>query len=183
MASKAFEEAMKVDIVYCTRIGKQKLGYNRNISITLSKCDDKEWIMGIKSKLQQGIYINNEYPIHVKRARDKLHPILRYAKSLLNYRDKSKIKGDHLVINAVNCGIQDIDKLSSDFAAYKAAQKENDHCIAFHGELSPYSNFHHSKFMINNNTYHSVEQWIQFQKAMLFGDSLTANQILACSTP
>ena len=161
MASKALEEAMKVDIVYCMRIGKQKLGYNRHISITLSRCDDKERIMGTKSKLPQGIYINNEYPIHVKRARDKLHPILRYVKSLPNYRDKSKIEGDHLVINGVNYGIQDIDKLPSDILAYKSAQKENDHCIAFH-----HSNFHHSKFMINNSTYHSAEQWIQFQKAI-----------------
>ena len=147
---------MKVDIVYCMRIGKQKLGYNRNIFITLSRHDDKERIMGIKSKLPQEIYINNEYPIHEKRARDKLHPILRYVKSLPNYRDKSKIKGDHLVINRVNCGIPDIDKLPSDIAAYKAAQKENNHYIAFHRELIPYSNFHHSKFMINNNQYHSA---------------------------
>ena len=178
MASKTLEGAVKVDIVYCTRIGKQKFGYNRKISIKLSRHDDREQIMGIKSKLPQGIYINNDYPIHVKRARDKLHPILRYAKSLPNYRDKSKIKGDHLLINEVNYGIHDIDKLPSDIVAYKAAQKENNHYIAFHGELSHYSNFYHSKFTINNNTYHLAQQWIQFQKAMLFGDSLTANQIL-----
>ena len=30
--------------------------------------------------------------------------------------------------------------------------------------------------------YHSSEQWIQFQNVMLFGDSLTANQILSCNT-
>ena len=40
-----------------------------------------------------------------------------------------------------------------------------------------------SEFIINNHTYHCLEQWIQFQKAMLFGDSFTANQILTCDTP
>ena len=74
--TSALDEAMKVDIVYCSRIGRQKLGKNRPISVTLSRRDDKEKIMGIKSKLPQGIYINNEYPIHIKRARDTLHPIL-----------------------------------------------------------------------------------------------------------
>ena len=62
MALKVLEEAMKVVIEYCMRIGKQKLGYNRNISITLSRCDDKERIIGIKSKLPQEIYITMNTP-------------------------------------------------------------------------------------------------------------------------
>ena len=79
--------------------------------------------------------------------------------------------------------LEDIHKLPLELAAYKGAQKENDTYIAFHGELSPYSNFHHSKFTVNNHMYHSSEQWIKFQKAMLFGDSMTVNQTLASSTP
>ena len=65
-------EAQRVDIVYCSRIGRQRLGQNRPISMMLNGRDDKEKIMSIKSKLPQGIYINNEYPLHVKRARDTL---------------------------------------------------------------------------------------------------------------
>ena len=76
-----------------------------------------------------------------------------------------------------------IHKLPTEIVVYKAAQKEDNKYITFHGELSPYSNFHHSRFPVNNHMYHSSEQWIQFQKAMLFGDSLTANQILSCNTP
>ena len=139
--------------------------------------------MGIKSKLPQGIYTNNEYLLHIKRVRDTLWPILRYAKTIPSYQDKCKIKGDHLVINRINYGIHDISKLPSERAAYKATQKEDDHYIAFHRELRPYSSFYQSKFTINNHSYFSSEQWIQFQKVMLFRDSLTANQILTCSTP
>ena len=93
------------------------------------------------------------------------------------------MEGDHLVINGTNYGTEDIHKLPSALVGYIAAQKEDDNTIAFMGELSLYSNFHHSKFTINNHTYHSAEQWIQFQKAMLFGDSFTANQILTSDTP
>ena len=93
------------------------------------------------------------------------------------------MEGDHLVINGTNYGIEDIHKLPPALAGYLATQKEDENTIAFMGELNPYSNFHHSKFKINNHTYHSSEQWIQFQKAMLFGDSFTANQILSCNTP
>ena len=69
-------------------------------------------------------------------------------------------------------------KLPPDLGAYKAAEKSNDTHIVFAGELSPYSNFHYSPFTINGQTYHSSEQWIQYQKALTFGDSYTANQIL-----
>ena len=53
----------------------------------------------------------------------------------------------------------------------------------FAGELSPYSNFHHSPFVVNGQRFHSSEQWVQYQKALTFGDSYTANQILQCETP
>ena len=93
------------------------------------------------------------------------------------------MEGNHLVINGTIYGLHDLHKLPPALSGYKAALKEDDHTIAFMGKLSPYSNFHRSKFIINNHTYHSSEQWIQFQKAMLFGDSFTANQILTCDTP
>ena len=94
--------------------------------------------MSIKNKLPHGIYINNEFSIPVKRIRDKLRPILLLAKSLPEYREKSKLEGDHLVINGTKYGIGDLSKLPSELAPYKAAQKENDQYIAFHGEMSPY---------------------------------------------
>ena len=73
--------------------------------------------------------------------------------------------------------------MPTDLAAYKAAEKSNDTHIVFSGELSPYSNFHHSPFIINGQQFHSSEQWVQYQKALTFGDSFTANQILQCETP
>ena len=118
-----------------------------------------------------------------KESRDTLCLILRLVKSIPSYHDKSKIEGDHLVINGVNYGIQDIYNLPPELACYKVAQEEDDEFIAFQGELSPYSNFHRAKFVIDNHTSHSSEQWIQYKKAMLFGDTFTANQILTTSTP
>ena len=52
----------------------------------------------------------------------------------------------------------------------------------FAGELSTYSNFHSSPFTINGQSFHSSEQWVQYQKALTFGDSYTANQILQRDT-
>ena len=175
--------AKNIDITYCSRLGNSRLGQNRPVSVSLGHKEDKEKLMSIKTTLPQGIYINNEYPIHVKRARDTLRPILHLAKSIPSYRDKSKIEGDHLVINGIKYGLQDIHNLPPELVGYKAAQEEDEEFIAFQGELSPYSNFHHAKFIIDNHTHHSSEQWIQLKKAMMFGDMFTANQILTTSTP
>ena len=94
------------------------------------------------------------------------------------YREKSKMVSDKLIINGISYGIDNIHTLPLELAAYKAAEKSNETHLVFAGELSPYSNLHKSPFTINGQEFHSSEQWIQYQKALAFGDSYTANVIL-----
>ena len=77
-----------------------------------------------------------------------------------HYRDKCKLNNDKLIINGNSYQIEDISKLPSDLAAYKVAEKSNDTHLDFAGELSLYSNFHHSPFVINGQRFHSNEQWV-----------------------
>ena len=177
-ATKDLETAKQADITNCRRLGKYRPNYSRPISVTFSKRDDKELLLSNKRSLPDGIFANEEFPLHIKRNRDKLRPILRLAKTLPNYREKSKLVADKLIINGVTYGVDDIHSLPPELAAYKVAEKSNDTHIVFAGELSPYSNFHKSPFTINGQLFHCSEQWIQYQKALAFGDSYTANQIL-----
>ena len=94
------------------------------------------------------------------------------------YREKSKMVSDKLIINGISYGIDYIHTLPLELAAYKAAEKSNETHLVFAGELSPYSNLHKSPFTINGQEFHSSEQWIQCQKALAFGDSYTTNLIL-----
>ena len=94
------------------------------------------------------------------------------------YREKSKMVADKLFINGISYGVDDIPTLPPELAAYKAAERSNETHLVFAGELSPYSNMHRSPFIINSQQFHSSEQWIQYQKALAFGDSYTANLIL-----
>ena len=98
-------------------------------------------------------------------------------------KDKSKLEDHKLVINGVCYGVRDLTWLPAEQVPYKAVQHENQDNIIFHGELSPHSNFHNSPFVIDNQQFPSSEHWIQYRKALLFGDSFTANQILYSSTP
>ena len=177
------EKAKAIEITRCSRVGKFRHNNARPISITFGTKDDKEAFLLCKKKLPSGIFANDELPQHIKRRRDRLMPIYRLAKSIPHYRDKSRLINDKLIIDGKTYQIENIANLPTDLAAYKAAEKSNETHIIFSGELSPYSNFHHSPFIINGQHFHSGEQWIQYQKAMMFGDSFTANQILQSETP
>ena len=176
-------KAKGIEITSCTRIGRFRHNIARLISFTFSTQDDKESFLSCKRKLPTGIFANEELPPHIKRRRDHLMPIYRLAKSIPHYCEKCKLNNDKLIINGNSYQIEDISKLPADLAAYKAAEKLNDTHLVFAGELSPYSNFHHSPFVVNGQRFHSSEQWVQYQKALTFGDSFTANQILQCETP
>ena len=130
-----------------------------------------------------GIFVNEEYPHHIKRNWDRLHPILRLAKSLPQYQDKCRLTGDCLVISGTTYKVDDIPNLPPDLEAHKVAEKSSESHIVFAGDPSPYSNLHRSPFTINGQMFHSAEQWIQYQKALTFGDSYTANLILQSETP
>ena len=119
----------------------------------------------------------------MKRNRDILWPILKLAKILPQCREKSRLQGEKLVINGTHYGVKDIRRLPPDLAAYKATQKSNTSSIVFHGELSPYSNFHSATFVIDGEKFPTSEHYIQYNKTMLFGDTYTANTILKADTP
>ena len=175
-------KAKEVDITSCNRVGRYKHNVARPISVTFATRDDKESFLSGKRKLPSGIFANEELPPHIKKTRDRLLPIYHLAKSLPEYRDKCRLTGDKLVINGISYRIEDISKLPPDLAAFKSSEKSNDTHLVFAGELSPYSNFHPSPFIINGQTFHSSEQWVQYQKALTFGNSYTANQILQTDT-
>ena len=177
----SMDEARKIELIGCSRIGRYQMNRAQPISVIFAKYDDKENVMKKKRNLPGGVYSNDEYPVEIKKNRDKLMPILRLAKGIPQYRDKCKLSGDWLIINGITYTVDEMNKLTHDLAPYLAVQKENAEYIIFHGELNPWSNFHRSLFVLNGQN-HSAEQWIQFQKAMFFGDSNIANQILRSST-
>ena len=90
-----------------------------------------------------------------------MRPILKLAKSLPQYCDKSKLVEDRLIINKINYSVENLVQLPPDLAAYKAAGKTDEHTIVFQGELSPWSNFHNAPFTINNQHFKTLKHWIQ----------------------
>ena len=144
----SMDEARKIELIGCSRIGKYQMNRAWPISVMFAKYDDKENVMKNKRNLPGGVHINDEYPVEIKKNRDKLRPILRLAKGLPQYHDKCKLSGDRLIINGITYTVEEMNKLPHGLAPYLATQKENAECIIFHGELSPWSNFHRSLFVV-----------------------------------
>ena len=127
--------------------------------------------------------MNEEYPIQVKKDRDRLRTVFQMIKSNPKYREKCNLQGDKLMVDGVKYTVDNLGDLPIELAAYQAAKKCNDTTLVFHGEWSPFSNFHPSPFLMDGILYNLVEHYIQYQKSLLFRDSVTANQILRSQTP
>ena len=144
-------------------------------SVTFQKREDKEQLLMNRQNLPPGIYVNEEYPIQIKRVRDRLRPVYWMIKSKSKYKDKCKLQGDKLVVDGVKYTVDTLGSLPLELSAYQAAEKRNDEALVFHGEWSPYSNFHFSPFSVDGILFRSAEHYIQYQKSLYFGDSITAN--------
>ena len=129
-----------------------------------------------------GIYVNEEFPTHIKQARDKLQPVLQMIKTNPNYKDKCRIKGDKLIVNGINYTVDTLNELPAEISATKAAEKRDSDSIVFHVELSPFSNFYPSRFQHEGTCFETAEHYIQYRKALLSSDSVMANRILQCKT-
>ena len=73
-------EANDMIISYCNCVGVFKLNQARPISVSFQKREDKEFVLTLKRHMPLGIYVDNEYPPHIKRCHDRLRPILKLAK-------------------------------------------------------------------------------------------------------
>ena len=78
--------AQHTEITYCTRVGKYHPGKYRPIPVTFQKQENKELLMSGKSNLPPGLYVNHEYPPHIKKNHDRLTPILQLAKRHPTYK-------------------------------------------------------------------------------------------------
>src|SRR5690554_8057485 len=55
--------------------------------------------------------------------------------------------------------------------------------VFFWGNKDPFSNWHPSPFRYKGNAFAHAEQFMMFQKAMLFGDLASAEEILKTQNP
>ena len=176
------EATKKIGIRRCRRLGKYQEGKNRPLSVEFSLKQDVEFLFENKNNLREGVYVDREYPLEVEYERKVLRPILKAARKILAMEKKCKLEGATLHIKGRPYNIRTLHKLPKELNVFKISSKSNSDTVGFYGQLNPLSNFHFAQFTHEGITFHSSEQWIQYQKALFASDIESCNKILATKT-
>ena len=143
---------------------------------------DRELIWERKAKLCGSNYwLDEDYPVEIENRRRVLQPIASAARS---QGKKATVQVDRLLINSRTYTVDSISQLPMDLQPAKLATKTDGKITAFFRSATPLSNFHQIKVKDkDDNMFHSSEQWYQYQKALEFEDTETANDIMNADTP
>ena len=82
--------------------------------------------------------------------------------------------------------VDNLDELDGELSMDKFNERSNDSTIVFGGMYSnfhPLSNYYQSQLLFQNRKYSSIEQAYQHQKALIFDDQATADQIMDTHDP
>jgi ribA/ribD-fused uncharacterized protein len=139
---------------------------------------------------QTRLWISEDFPIEITRARQQLYPFLREGlrlKKMLNSDIKSvSLRLDKLYINNTQFGVNDIHKLPKCLQPHKIATRTDTktNVVAFYTKNSLFSNFNTKfPFKIEGKQYNCSEQYFYSSKAIHFNDNETADQIMSTLDP
>ena len=178
------DQARKIPIKDIARIGRYSAMRMRAVLVEFYYKSDALYLLGNRTHLPNGVFIDRQYSDKTERERRKLRPILKAARNNNKYRGKCRMDGATLVIKGRNYTSDNLHDLPTDINRYSATSKisEEHNVIGFFGELNPLSNFHPTPFTIHGQKYHSTEQFIQQQKCIVFGDKESEAAIMTTKT-
>ena len=131
-----------------------------------------------RNNLRKGIYIDKEYSADVEHQRKLLRPILQAAKRTKGFEKKCKMQGPSLEIKGRKITTKTLHKLPKELDVFTITSKQEGNVIGFFGELNVLSNFHPAEFTIEGIKFPTSEHYIQYTKAITFGDKSSAIKIL-----
>ena len=166
----------------CRRLGKPNPSRSRPVSVEFDRRADADAVYEYRYHLTGGLYVDREFNLEMKNSRRILRPIIRAAKMKPEYRYKSRMENDKLVIDGKKYGVNDLNLLPQKLHPFEVTTKSNEETLGFFGELCPFSNFYPAQFTHEGIKYNSSEQLIQYKKALYCGDNTTAMKILGAKT-
>jgi len=154
-----------------------KQRYPRPIIVRFSHYMDREHAWGAMSKdSRTPLFVREDMPFDMEQARRRMLPVYHEARKTA--ANQARLKLDKLYIKGKEFSSNSLEKLPAPLQPkniFTPSQKDQ---TAFFTSESPLSNFYPAQFTIGNTTYNCTEQYIQIQKALMFGDKNTAEEIL-----
>ena len=171
-------KAAQTSIEQVERIGKYNPLRARPIKVKFSNKNDAVNVLKNKKKLPKGVFVDKEYCKATEKERRLLRPIIKAARRMESYKGLCRMDGAHIVLDGKKYHRKNLHTLPDGLSVLDVTTKSNEDTIAFFGELNPFSNFHGCNFMCDGQNFHSSEQYIQWKKAELFGDTISMDHIL-----
>lgn len=126
------------------------------------------------------ISLSEDFPPEIVARRKVLYPILKAAK---NDEKTCSLAGDKLKIDGKIYTVKTLHQLPQEYNPAKLATPEKNGITAFFTKASPLSNFYPCELVIDNCTYHSVEQYYQEKKAIFGKNPEIASLIRSTTDP
>ena len=175
------EDSDDYKIVRCHRLNSQS--EPKPMIVRFHFYGDRQKVWKARSLLAETeISLSEDFHPDVVKKRKTLYPYMKGARSAnLN----SYLMYDKLVINGTTYTVDTLDSIP-DCLKYlqdgymKLPEIES---LAFFGSKSPLSNFHEAPFKENTLAFQTVEHYLTYKKALLFGDDVTAEKIYKTKTP
>jgi ribA/ribD-fused uncharacterized protein len=171
----------EVDIVRCHRLGQRERANQkpRKILVRFGKFPDKEEIMKKKRLLKgSGIFLSDNLSIESQTKQTALVPVL---KKVQEVEPKAHFRGDKIFLRGRLYSEKNIHDLPID--PHQACTKSKDGVTVFSGKFSKLSNMNRCCITLDGRSWTSVEQYIQFHRALYHGAPRIAAQIAATEDP
>lgn len=178
----AIPNAKNIVIERCHRLPGPK---PRTIIAKFNHYGDRELVWRSRDALtaNTAYWMREDFPREYETRRSALKPVLAAAKQMDEYKEKVSLRIDKLVLNGKRYGVDQMHELPDGLKPEQLATKTIGDVTVFFGKSSPFSNFHHAEFRIDNTTYSGVEQYFQSEKAKFFSDDLTHHKIMSTTDP
>ena len=178
------QQARNIPMKGTQRKGKYMSLRNRPVIVEFFHKSDADYLLGNRTNLPQGVYVDKHYSDETEKARRKLRPFLKAARTYEKFKGKCKLDNDKLVIRGKEYSVSTLHDLPPEINGFRVSSKvsEEFQTFGFFGDLNPFSNFHPSPFHIDGIHYKNSEQYIQHQKCRVFGDTTSENLVLKAET-
>ena len=174
----------KIDRIYRDGRWRPDQKRPRDVKVFFSDYPERCAVLAGKKSFDSKIYCNADLPNELSHAQRTLKPIVDIVKGTpYGKDDRVTCIAGVLKVDKRKYGLHNIHTLPEGIQFWANNIRTTLFLMVWFGILSPFSNFFYSPMIIKKKEFLFAEQFIQWMKAMLFGDEYKAAEILLATDP
>lgn len=175
----------EIDRAY--RLGKRRGEHSqpRPLLIRFTRLGDRidAWEARYKLNSSDNLFIKEDLPIPLRPVQAALMKVAQAARKKSRKYPNVMIRDFKLHINDQSYGVEDLEKLPEDLRPSSISTPGNARVVIFFGRDSRFSNHHTCKFVFQDVTYSSIEQYLADKRATLAGNQQLRDKAFVSNDP